>query len=447
MINCTVDIPGTDLKIGLIEFDHKAKTAKFILIKKPLGSIVAAKHVSNIKEGKKLEIISDYYVFIENTKENQLTLVIGKKSDEFEISDGDLNVLGYAQAHVNTYLPEHLVLADEAINFRKPYHPLFRDLANTYYRLLYNNKEKTVLLYYENKRSDDLEPFDPHKNPEKFVIADKISKSNWASGKPEKGIKFDATGTGDVDSPYNYAVYNDFFISGLQLWPQFAIFPVMAIEVTVGKAFNLKGMEYYPTTLERKSIKLIPVLLRTLIAAFSTSDISKGIEKTAEQERAKEIIQLRNWVNLAFKSKFGFKVLKPDEKSTHNISKPCENENDFDNRIGSVNNLIDLMDKEKLLSNIETEVGNEIRSISALEQFLKSTTGNEYNKGIIEKLRTLKKLRKKVPFHLDSEIFYKTVKSLGITHPINWSDLWEISLSLYLDSLKLLQEQIENPEH
>lgn len=448
-----IPIPGSDDTISLLELDLEKKSAKFLIIKYPSIEYppfyIEVKEISKIKIGEKLDILDDYLTFIEKIGENYITLIVGRKVDEFTLVNGDTNILGYAKVNVNTLLPNHLILLDEPLVFKEPFPPL--QLTITDYSLCFDFTESKVKLLYKNSLSREIDPFNPYENKERFIVYDGISKANWLAGNPENGIKFDANGSGEIDSSVDFAVYNDFYMS--EVTPDsFSITPVTIIKVDMGKSFKLRGRRYCFTLFEGKKVKMLPATVRTLLPVCIKNEIKKEererIQKQIHKENLDKIIEKRRWVNDEFNSNFGFKLLKDDTKAISEISNSCSSTiEDFSNRIGHMNILIDLMDRDKLIEKLRSENiqkrANKIKSIEALELFLNQFIGeSNYDKRIIENLKKLKNLRRGPPFHPSDERFYDTVKSIGFRHPIDWRGLWDVCLDLYLKSLELLQETI-----
>ncbi len=115
MMDAAVLIPGTDIKIGvkgLISFNSTNKTTFGIIeggvvkeyIVRENGTTSQTADYQLFKGGDDLELLSDFYVFVTSVNavgsNKYVEVAIGKKTDEFKISDGDTNVLGYAKAKV-----------------------------------------------------------------------------------------------------------------------------------------------------------------------------------------------------------------------------------------------------------------------------------------------------------------------------------------------------------
>ncbi len=111
MLDSALLIPGTDIKIGLqnlvVNATGDPTSAQFAIIE---GGVVTSylerdlvQSDPAIAKNTDMELLSNYIITIQYADPNGefITLSIGKKSDEFKISDGDTNVLGYAKAKVD----------------------------------------------------------------------------------------------------------------------------------------------------------------------------------------------------------------------------------------------------------------------------------------------------------------------------------------------------------
>lgn len=161
--------------------------------------------------------------------------------------------------------------------------------------------------------------------------------------------------------------------------------------------------------------------------------------KGAMEEVADSIVHKRRELNLSFKERFGIELFRQNELATADIRQPCSNEQDFNNRILSLNILVDEMlaqDTGELLKGMNIPPG----SINTL-QALVERESPDYDRQIIDNLRMMRRLRsKKYPIHPDSPQLVEALQYFGFEFPPDWQELWEVVLGKYLDTLAKLQD-------
>ena len=147
-----------------------------------------------------------------------------------------------------------------------------------------------------------------------------------------------------------------------------------------------------------------------------------------------EIIRKRRDLNVIFNSRFKTNLFKDHEMAILDMGKPCSNEDDFNNRIQSLNTLIDEMHNKELGKYVDI---NKNGSVNILEAFLEVKLPN-YDKTIITNLRTIVILRsKKFPIHKDDPKFIRALSYFGFQNfPPDWEKLWKVVLKKYLESLE-----------
>ena len=150
------------------------------------------------------------------------------------------------------------------------------------------------------------------------------------------------------------------------------------------------------------------------------------------------IVQSRRYLNLIFDEQFGTELFQQSEMAITDVRKPCSNEQDFNNRILSLNILIDGLRTESIRELVKTSEPRE-GSINVLEAFLKEQFPG-YDEQIVITLRMTKKLRsKKYPIHPDRPEFARALQYFGFTRfPPDWQELWKIVLGKYLEALEKL---------
>jgi hypothetical protein len=171
---------------------------------------------------------------------------------------------------------------------------------------------------------------------------------------------------------------------------------------------------------------------------FADEEKSNSI-KTPQSDRdindiVDEIIRKRRDLNVIFNSRFKTNLFKDHEMAILDLGKPCSNEDDFNNRIQSLNTLIDEMYTKDLGKYVDI---NKNGSVNILEAFLKVKLPN-YDKTIITNLRTIVILRsKKFPIHKDDPKFIEALSYFGFQNfPPDWEKLWKVVLKKYLESLE-----------
>lgn len=157
-----------------------------------------------------------------------------------------------------------------------------------------------------------------------------------------------------------------------------------------------------------------------------------------------KITQLRSNVNLIFNERYGIKLFKQNERAMIDITKPCANEEDFNNRILSLTTLIAEIETDEIKKHFETE-RVPIGSINMLEALL-SKLGFSFDPSLIKNLRMIQNLRSaKFPIHSGSPKFIKALKYFDYSFPPNdWQAVWETLLQKYLESLKDLEQCLIN---
>lgn len=149
-----------------------------------------------------------------------------------------------------------------------------------------------------------------------------------------------------------------------------------------------------------------------------------------------DIIETRRQINLIFKQKFKTILFKDDEVAMNDIQKPCDNEEDFNNRIQALSTLLDKMETGALKKHVNLDL---VGSVSILEGFLNKKFPG-YSIKIISNFRNIIILRsKKHPIHPDDPGFIRALGYFGFRYPPDdWERLWKVVLDKYLESLELL---------
>jgi hypothetical protein len=163
---------------------------------------------------------------------------------------------------------------------------------------------------------------------------------------------------------------------------------------------HIKNFEDYVSKLEKGYLPLC--FGGTRGQKFADEEKSNSI-KIPQSDRdindiVDEIIRKRRDLNVIFNSRFKTNLFKDHEMAILDLGKPCSNEDDFNNRIQSLNTLIDEIHTKELGKCVDI---NKNGSVNILESFLEAKLPN-YDKTIITNLRTIVILRsKKFPIHKD----------------------------------------------
>lgn len=152
------------------------------------------------------------------------------------------------------------------------------------------------------------------------------------------------------------------------------------------------------------------------------------------------IVAERARTNLFFKERFGFDLLRPNERAINDIRKPCSNEGDFTNRILALSLLLEVDEKALAVPRKEPSVSG----LNRLHSFLKSHD-IAFDEELFEAMRTIRRLRSfRYPVHDDQTEVLQAMRYFGAVHyPIDWETLWETVLSKYLWALQSLAEAVE----
>lgn len=208
------------------------------------------------------------------------------------------------------------------------------------------------------------------------------------------------------------------------------------IDYDILKYEHIENFEDYVSQLEKRYLP--PRFGGTRGQKFADEEKSNSI-KIPQSDRdindiVDEIIRKRRDINIIFNNSFKTNLFKDHEMAILDIGKPCSNEGDFNNRIQSLNTLIDEMHIKKLGECVDI---NKNGSVNILETFLEIKLPN-YDTTIITNLRNIVILRsKKFPIHKDDPKFIKALSYFGFQNfPPDWEELWKVVLKKYLESLE-----------
>ena len=152
------------------------------------------------------------------------------------------------------------------------------------------------------------------------------------------------------------------------------------------------------------------------------------------------LIDLRSRINELSMSKFGFELLKQDERSLKQISKDCYDDDCLVANIAALGTLIDGINVAGIKKRILMEAQD--GSINALEEFLNEHI-KRYEKEIITNLRNIVKIRNQWPIHRGSPEGVKLLIQLNGSYPVaDHEAFWTKIFSLYTESLRGLESTL-----
>ncbi|MHB8360205.1 MAG: hypothetical protein ACYDAO_05125 [Thermoplasmataceae archaeon] len=158
-------------------------------------------------------------------------------------------------------------------------------------------------------------------------------------------------------------------------------------------------------------------------------------------DRLGSLIKIRNTVNDLFLSKFNFKLLNDDERSIHQISKDCYDDNGLRTNLAALGTVIDKINVPEIKVKLKGKPKE--GSINALEEFLKENFP-EFDPDIIINLRNLKIIRNQWPIHDNTSKGIALIKDIYGTFPVDDVTIfWSKLLGLYTISLDKLKGLIE----
>ena len=99
LLDNSILLPATDIKVGMIDYNPTLGTATFVIIERMFE--MKYEDRDNISPGEKLYLLPDYYFFVRDTNEFYVTLSVSKRINEFAVADGDKYVLGYQDFEIN----------------------------------------------------------------------------------------------------------------------------------------------------------------------------------------------------------------------------------------------------------------------------------------------------------------------------------------------------------
>lgn len=154
------------------------------------------------------------------------------------------------------------------------------------------------------------------------------------------------------------------------------------------------------------------------------------------------LIDLRNSINELSLLRFGFELLKQDEKSLEQVSKDCYDDDSLFVNLAAIGTLIDGMN----VTDIERKVKSHTKegSINLLEEFLKEHIP-EYEREIITNLRTIMKIRNQWPIHKSTAQGVKLMRQVNDSFPVeDIEEFWSRLFNLYTESLRGLESVLKD---
>lgn len=157
---------------------------------------------------------------------------------------------------------------------------------------------------------------------------------------------------------------------------------------------------------------------------------------------AKKVSQFRERVNSYFFLGFKKKLINNNERGIANLEEDCLTIENFIVQIGILSTFVDDFNELILRSCLKGKY-QQTGSVNLLEKLLEE---NKLKKGnITRNLRYIKRIRNTLfPFHRGtSGEFVELMRELSFRFPLDWSNLWKTCLSMYLNSLAELQNQLD----
>ena len=149
MLDSALLLPGTDIKIGMQNLDVSAGSADFAIIEG--GVVTSYKHRGQdfnplFAVGNDLELLKGYYFILTliDPSGEYINFALGKKSDEFWLVNGEVDVLGYS----------HVVIGDDSGGWGEEFRFDGAELS------IPSGSNKAL------PKTSNSSPFTPHKRPE-----------------------------------------------------------------------------------------------------------------------------------------------------------------------------------------------------------------------------------------------------------------------------------------
>lgn len=438
MDDLSISIPGTDYKIGMLNYNKRNKTATFVVFDNA-GRLYLGARFTKILKGTMLHLIDTYFLLITEVGKDYIVLSIGTDLDIFQMKDRDTDVLGYATIRYNRKYPGFLIFQDTPMILKKGDRSL---LGVTRYSIDWGDDGYFRLFFDENEISN-LKKFEINKeHKEKFMLRDGVTVADWNIGETEGGaIMYDATGSGFIDSPDDYPMFNDFYFDNVNE-DFIKITPCMIVYISLWSPFKLKGQRQVVWALDeiKQTVELVPVAEKTIPDATVKTQ-SEQYEERILEEIHENIIDLFKDLNREF-GRFGIKPFVPDAIHLNSIKNPVNSEEEFTHRLASLGSLIsDCILSDELKKCLKTKSSRGSRRL--LERFL-TENYPDYDSRIIEHLDDIATIRNGYPIHLDKPKVGAVMKKHEIDPSLgNFGESWIKLLNLFLESLTLLKKTIE----
>lgn len=169
-------------------------------------------------------------------------------------------------------------------------------------------------------------------------------------------------------------------------------------------------------------------------------------KKTNRDDRAINIVRLVGETNRIFLAKRSATLFRENHLGVVNeLHTPCSGYDNFIVKIASLATLFEV--NLTPLRCLITNPGNKGR-IQLIEEFL-DQRGVTYNSNIIETWKNIKILRNMPPLHAgrrdtrEARRYLGALRFFGISHPINYPDLWDAILGRFLESLVEWQNTLQ----
>lgn len=430
MVDYSIPLIGSEFRIGMVNLDVEKKSAIFLLLYE--RKLIDAREIKEIERGI-LDYLKDFTLSIIDFGKGYIKLAHVEPGQSVQIRENEIGVMGYETIRIHKPVRGYVTFFGDALEIRKGEIVTIPDL--NFYTLQYQENGLVSLFLSLSSEDGELEKELFHFNPVvahgRYLLYEGLADFPWKIGDRKGGLLFDASGTGRITDPYNYVVYNDFFLESVTS-SSIRLRPVMICKVAEGELVEIKGDKYLVSSIGEEFITFGPAFIRTLPDALPPT--KRRVLEEDIQDILKEILRLRSKINENFRKIHEANIFLEDEGAAEWVSGSCKSEEDFTNKIGGINIFIDKINDQplkKLLTDYPPNPG----SINLLEHFLKKKYPG-YDERIIENLRDLKSFRIKMPFH--PENCEKVLEKHGFSAPYDWQDIWRKCLELYYESLSLL---------
>jgi hypothetical protein len=179
--------------------------------------------------------------------------------------------------------------------------------------------------------------------------------------------------------------------------------------------------------------------------SFEVEVLGKPLMQEEEEIKfASSIIDVRDNINALFKDKYGEKLLLLEqERNLLELFRSANSQEEFSFRLTALGNLVGSLNVD-VLRKITQISNSNIKTISLLNEFIKTITGKEHD--LIKVFRNINQMRQGYPVHGDNVDGIKEAYDFfRLTYPlVDFKEAWKGLLKKYLFALKNLLEIIKS---